>query len=71
MRESVTFRRRTSSDSDGLTLQVATPDETGLTSFTGTGFPWPSLSTSVPTPTSPARMLTHQAGSYVYIIILQ
>jgi serine/threonine protein kinase len=63
VRESVTLRRRTSSDSDGLTLQVTTPDETGLTSFTGTGSPWPSLSTSVPTPTSPARMLIHQTDS--------
>ena len=63
MRESVTFRRRTSSDSDRLALQVTTPDETGLTGFTGTGSPWPSLSTSVPTPTSPARMFTHQAGT--------
>ena len=60
IQQPVTFRGRSSSDRDRLGLQVTSPD---LTSFTGMGSPWPSLSTSVPTPTSPTKMLFHQGGN--------
>ena len=66
VKESVTFRHRSSSDPDALTLPITTgaPPEIGPTGFTGMGCHWPSLSTSVPTPTSPVKMLVHQGGIY-------
>ena len=58
--ESVTFRRRSSSDS--LSLKIDPGWTTGLTGFTGSGTLWPSLSSSVTTPTTPSRMLGHHEG---------
>lgn len=59
--DAVIFRPRSCSDSDTQPVQT---DQTRFTSFTGTGSPWPSLSNSVPTPTSPARVLAYQGGIY-------
>jgi hypothetical protein len=67
VRDSVRLRRRLSSDPKCLALQIDSTGDadnnTSLTSFTGSGTRWPSLSTSVPTPTSPGRMLAHQGDS--------
>ena len=69
VRESVTFRRRSSSDSASLTLTID-PGRTGLTGFTGSGTLWPSLSTSIPTPNSPARQLGQQGGQKSFFLFL-
>ena len=69
---SVTFRRRSSSSplSPDCAQQPDPSSQTGLTGFTGYGVQWPSLSTSVPTPTSPAaRMLSHQGGVCVCVCV--
>lgn len=65
MKDSITFKCRRRSSSDADALSAGEHDETGQTGFTGTGSHWPSLSTSVPTPTSPAaKMLSNGGGMY-------
>ena len=66
IRESVTFRRRSSSDPDFVLHQVAA-GQTGSASLTSFSGHWPSLSASVPTPTSPAAHMLSQGGTCIYV----
>ena len=71
IRESVTFRGRSSSNPESLVHQVAAKNQTGLAVLTSSGAQCQSLSTSVPSDSSTAdRILEHQGGEDFILLLL-